>query len=489
MEDMNRINEDIDNWLEENTDALIEDIADLVAIPGIAREQTTGEAANHTAEDSGQSPGFDAPYGLECRRVLYEGEKLFRRYGFESHCFQNKLISCCHGAGKRSLGIWGHLDVVPATGTWRYDPFTCVQEGDFLIGRGTQDNKGPAVAALYALRYIKERNIPLHQKVTLYLGSCEEAGMTDVEDYLKENKAPDFSFIADCGFPVCYGEKGIMEAELYADNILENIRRISGGTVTNSIPDRAKAVVKCGSSSEEDVIVEASGISGHVAFPDGAINGIGVLAKRLLTMDSSELGNGLAEKERGLCEFLVSICQDGYGTGLGLECHDSLSGRLTASCSVIETEQKSVTLKLNIRYPIQADSGEIIRILENTASRHHFQLKSYHDSPPNYYDPESPEVKCLMEVYREETNLDSPAYVMGGGTYARKIPRAAGFGPGFPADLSPLNLKPGEGGCHAVNEAQSLPNLKKAIKIYIKAILKLDQIEGEKNYEDNFNRR
>lgn len=508
MDDWNRWNDDIDMWLEDETEALIRDISCLVEIPSVALPDAgmPSAALPDTAISSAALPGSamaekssDAPYGPECQKVLVKGEELFKRYGFPSRRFQNKVISCQLGVGERTLGIWGHLDVVPATGMWRYDPFTCVREGDFLLGRGTQDNKGPAVAALYALRYIKERNIPLHQRVTLYLGSCEEVGMTDVEDYLKESEAPDFSFIADCGFPVCYGEKGIIEAELSADNRLETISRIAGGTVTNSIPDSAVAVVNnCGGLDREvtkELTVEAAGIAGHAAFPDGAVNAIGVLAGKLLSMgqvgkeaeenESASCDSVLTPNEISLCKFLVLACQDGYGTGLGLACQDSLSGRLTASCSVIESIQQSVTLKFNIRYPIQADSREIRRKLEAIAGQYHFKLTYFHDSPPSYYDPESAEVKSLMAAYREELKQDSPAYVMGGGTYARKIPRAVGFGPGLPADLSSLNLKPGEGSCHAVNEAQSLTNLKKAIKIYIKAILKLDQIEGEEEYENN----
>jgi len=65
---------------------------------------------------------------------------------------------------------------------------------------------------------------------------------------------------------------------------------------------------------------------------------------------------------------------------------------------------------------------------------------------------------------------------MGGGTYARKLPNAVGFGPGLPTDMSSLGLPPGHGQIHGPDEVQSIPNLITALKIYIVALLELNEL-------------
>lgn len=67
------------------------------------------------------------------------------------------------------LGILCHLDVVPVVqANWTSDPFTAEIRNDRIYGRGAIDDKGPAVAVLYALCAIKAAGIPLRKTS----GSC-----------------------------------------------------------------------------------------------------------------------------------------------------------------------------------------------------------------------------------------------------------------------------------------------------------------------------
>ena len=51
--------------------------------------------------------------------------------------------------------------------------------------------------------------------------------------------------IADCGFPVCYGEKGILEGWAAADDSFsEDVIDLYGGSAGNIIPDRAVLVLR-----------------------------------------------------------------------------------------------------------------------------------------------------------------------------------------------------------------------------------------------------
>lgn len=109
------------------------------------------------------------------------------------------------------------------------------------MGRGVDDNKGPALSVFYALRYLKEKGFLLQNTVEMYLGSAEETGMWDIKELLKRNYSfPDFSLIPDAGFPVCYGEKGILRVlasvELKESGLLE----FTGGEADNIVQQRLK---------------------------------------------------------------------------------------------------------------------------------------------------------------------------------------------------------------------------------------------------------
>ena len=71
------------------------------------------------------------------------------------------------------------------------EPFKPVLKDGKLYGRGTADDKGPAVAALYAMRAVKELGIPLKKNVRLILGTDEECGSSDIRHYYSiEKEAP-----------------------------------------------------------------------------------------------------------------------------------------------------------------------------------------------------------------------------------------------------------------------------------------------------------
>ena len=119
-----------------------------------------------------------------------------------------------------------------------------VRDG-YLIGRGAQDNKGPAVAMLYVMRCIRDLKLDMKHEICLFVGCDEERGMADLEYYGSRYPFPALSMIADCGFPVCYGEKGILEGWAAADDSFsEDVIDLYGGSAGNIIPDRAVLVLR-----------------------------------------------------------------------------------------------------------------------------------------------------------------------------------------------------------------------------------------------------
>ena len=440
--------DELDRWIDYNEDNLLKDISSLVEIPSVSKKGP-------------ENP----PYGKECAKALDKMLALGIQYGFSADNCDGYCGSISFGEGTRTIGIWGHLDVVEAGKEWIYPSFTCTQKGDFMIGRGVQDNKGPLVAVLYAMRYMKEKK-NLKSKIILIFGCNEENGMDDIQYYMRHRKIPDLSFVADCGFPVCHGEKGICHLLIESKKLQGTVLSIEGGDALNIVPAKARAIVKV-SSGQEQLEIEASGIAGHAAFPENTQNAIGLLAKKLKALSTEAT-------EQMAMEFLEKACSDGYGRGLKIACEDADSGTLTCNLGLLTMEKGVIKAELDIRYPVTIPVEAIIEKLKETLKKYPYTIIGIKDNPPYYIEKNHPLVHNLMEAYYEETGDTREAYLMGGGTYARKIPNAVGFGPGLPMNLNELDLPLGHGGCHSADEAQSVTNLKKAIRIYVKAIEKLN---------------
>lgn len=64
-----------------------------------------------------------------------------------------------------TVTVYNHIDVQPAskeTEPWETEPFVMTRKGDSYFGRGTTDDKGPALAALFGARAAQEAGVPLN---------------------------------------------------------------------------------------------------------------------------------------------------------------------------------------------------------------------------------------------------------------------------------------------------------------------------------------
>ena len=159
----------ISQWMDAHADEMAQDIVRLVRIPSVS------------------DPDSDSkPFGPGCRAALEEMLKLGEEYGFKTKNYENYVGALWleDGPMENTIGMWNHLDVVPVGDNWEYPPFEGVIKHGYIIGRGAQDNKGPAVGMLYLMRCLKELNIPMKHRLCLFVGCDEERGMSDLEYYL-----------------------------------------------------------------------------------------------------------------------------------------------------------------------------------------------------------------------------------------------------------------------------------------------------------------
>ena len=307
--------------------------------------------------------------------------------------------------------------------------------------------------------------------------------MTDVVYYTQRHPAAELNIIADCGFPVCYGEKGILELDITTKEPLRSVRALKAGLASNIMPD--KAVMTLAGEASADVsdgrvsvergggatVLRATGVARHTAFPEGGVNALHELF-------GAALRTGLlCEEDERVLRFWYSIGEDWLGTALGIAHEDELSGHTTCVDSMASLlPDGRARLHLNIRYAITAGAEEMLASIRRACEEHGCALSAYSDSAPNYFPREHPVVDALTGVFREMSGLDREPFVMGGGTYARKLPNALCFGlgglPHEPTDL----FAPGHGGAHQCDEGLHLQSLKEAMKIFAMGLLEADRV-------------
>ena len=468
------LEEKIDRWIQAHQEEFVRDLRELVAVPSV----------------SGPREG-DYPFGRECGRVLQLALEKAEQYGFQAENYENYCGGCrLKGEKTGEIGLFSHLDVVPLGDGWEYPPLGCTLKDGFLVGRGVGDNKGPAVAALYALRFLRENGIRLKHDVLLYFGCSEERGMEDIEHFTSTRPLPDFSLVPDTNFPVCYGEKGIFRATA-RKTVNGRLKSFQVGEVANVIPAYGEAVIQTGSAQEAkaicdrlngikgisgkcwgeggtDVKVEAEGISRHAAFPDGSVNAVQVLAEALKT--SGMLGG---EEERAIAG-IASLTASVHGETAGIPFEDEETGKLTCCGTVVRLEKGELTLSFDIRYPSSFCGEQVRSGLENAVGEFGFVLEDITDSGPFFISPDRPEIKTLCRVADHVLGRSYEPYTMGGGTYARHLPNAVGFGPGLPDQKNPF--PPGRGQGHQPDECIELCQLIDGFKAYVLALLALDEI-------------
>ena len=474
----------VGEWFEAHQEGMIKDIIRLVQIESISQ------------------PGKDGtPFGKGCLEALEEMLQIGREHGFYAENYDNVVGSI--GSKNKNwdnlVGFWNHLDVVPVGNGWEYEPFAPVVRDHFLIGRGAQDNKGPAVGILYMMECLRELNISLQHELCLFVGTDEERGMEDIEYYTAHYPVPKLSMIADSGFPVCYGEKGIMEGQMAAKEcVTAQVLRVYGGSASNMIPDRAGVLLADSTALREELyklvgperggteidwVIRPGGIeiisfgtSRHSAFPEGSVNAIHKLSAFLIKLTS------LSETDRDVFSSVEKLSREYYGEETKIAYEDTLSGKTTCAATVLTMEEGHLCLTLNIRYAITAKEDEANRALEAWGVEHKMEWKLERNSKPNYFPKDHPAVERLTGLYNELTGRNEKSFVMGGGTYARKLPNAFAYGIGgmqqndLDREVKERLFQTGHGGAHEPDEALNLRLLLEAMKIYTMAVIELNDI-------------
>lgn len=468
-----------DDWIEAHKEEFITELRGLVQIPSVSRADL--------AEDG-------APFGPDCRKMLDYSLKRGQAYGFDTADHNGYAGSVYMGDLNDSLGIIAHMDVVPVGDGWTYPPFegTYVPEQDVMIGRGVGDNKGPAVAGLFAMRMLREFGWPLRHGIRLICGCSEETGMQDMKTLVDNGMVfPKLSLVPDGSFPVNYGQKGSIGGEL-AIPCGAPVVSFEAGSVRNVVPDHAicvlaleEAAVRTAldgldpqlteaitvNSCAEGTVVSAVGRAAHAAGPASGISAIFLLT-RALSM-AGILGGTAAHAMQAVWD----LTKDPYGISEGVDCRDDISGELTLVYGVAHLRDGMLTLSIDSRCPILVDVSEIAGKLQAYWTAQGFVINQISTGNAFYIPKDDPKVTALMDLYKEVTGRDDQPYTMGGGTYSKVVPNAITFGSGLPGGRSLGNFLPeGHGGAHSKDEVVCMDKLHVCAKLYVAALAMLDEL-------------
>ena len=445
--------------IESMHDEMIDTLQKWIRVPSVK-----GEAA----------PG--APFGKEVRSMLDMALADCEQMGFKTQNFDGYIAHADLGEGsdEDALAILAHLDVVPEGDGWKYPPYGAVIENGRMYGRGTSDDKGPAVAALYAMKAVKDAGIPLRRKVRLILGCDEESGWEDIAHYNKVATMPRMGFSPDASYPIINIEKGICRLELHGVLSNEGLQVIAfnNGERPNVIPGRASALVAGDAATvaqaeaaakkldipaevqltDKGVSITVTGISGHAAYPETARNANGEMLLLLRELGVQGDLRLLADK----------IGLDYKGEGLEVSVSDGISGYLTCNLGIIRAGEGGVYATLDIRYPVMTNPDMIIKNV--SASLPDMRVDAMEVKEPHHVTAGSELVQKLLDAYHEVTGYERKCLYTGGGTYARSLQEGVAFGASFPQD---------EDLAHQANEYADIEGLYKNIKIFALAIVKL----------------
>lgn len=427
----------------------------------------------------------DMPFGKDVHDCLLYTLDLADKLGFKTKNIDNYAGYAEIGEGDEMVGVLVHLDVVPEGTGWDYDPYGGEVVDDKIYGRGTLDDKGPAIATLYAMKALLDSGEKLNKRIRIIFGLNEETGWAGIDYYLKHEETPTLAFTPDADFPACHGEKGITVFELTRkfhellnDGGVEVIS-IKGGNAANMVPDHAEAKIietypidammkaymqdRGGHLTlEKDggiTTITSKGISAHGSTPEVGENAISYLLDFLNILDI-QLGD-LSSFIRGY-ERTIGLDYNGQRAGCGFEDEDS--GKLTFNVGTIDLDKDQVKVVVNVRYPITTPLKVVEDGIKKTFAEIDIDYNLVDHMAPIYFPKDHELITKLMKVYQEHTGDMSEPTTMGGGTYARAIKNAVAYGGIFPGDPQLAHQK---------NEYITIPNLIKQSQIYASALYEL----------------
>ena len=426
----------------------------------------------------------ETPFGSGPREALDLILSFGERDGYKTKLVENKAGHIEVGQGEELFGILGHVDVVPVVeADWISHPFKPEVRDGKIFARGSLDDKGPTMAAYYAVKLLDKLGVKWNKRVRVIIGSDEETGFRCVEAYFKHEEQPASGFTPDAMFPLVYAEKARATFDHKLKFVLEDgnynykLVKFNGGQVLNMVIASAKAELVGevsdikekfenflaqekldGEVTVEDTIkLTLKGKAAHGSTPQYGINGATKLAEFLSTL-------GLDNNGKNFVNYIVEkLANDPFGEKLGIDYSDNEMGEATYNYGILDydLEKKVGIVSTDCRHPMKFDL--VARL--NGVKVDNIDIEVTSTKEAHYVPKDDELVTTLMDVYRKHTgDTKNDAFVLGGGTYARCLKKGVAFGLLFPGKEDTM---------HQANEYLEVEDLLLATAIYAEGIYKL----------------
>ncbi len=452
------------------------------------------------------APQMGKPFGEGPARALAAAEELMQRYGFITKNYGNYVVTGDFSEKEKQLDVLAHLDVVPVSEDWTVtQPFEPKIVDGRIYGRGTADDKGPAIAALYAMRAIRELDIPMKKSVRLILGGDEECGSGDLKYYYGIEQEAPFTFTPDADFPVINIEKGRMEGHFHAEfedgAHLPGILCFRGGDKANVVPQKAyftaagisrakieeiasrlseelevafivseEAKAPEGRSTEraqelrrrgEPVAnVEVRGKAAHASTPQEGRNALTAalhLIARLPLADSPQY------RALKALDALMPY-EDTCGKNLGIYREEKQSGAVTLCFSILNVTQETLSGAFDARLPIGCTEENTKDVVQKAMEEKGLTLADEPMIKPHCVPKDSDFVRILLDSFERYTGIKGEPLSTGGGTYVHNLERGVAFGCMMPGVDNHM---------HGDDEFMVIDCLLNSAKIFADAILRI----------------
>ena len=468
------IRQKVESWFDLHSNEMIEDLGKMLAVKSVRELPQEGE-----------------PYGHGPREALSLAASMLKERGFEVSEFENIIITADYGPEPPKMGILAHIDVVDAGEGWVTEPYGITITDGKIFGRGALDNKGPSIAAMYAMYCARDICPDMRSGFRLILGSGEEVGCEDIALYLKKNEPPQYVFTPDAEYPLVNIEKGraaiFFSAAWDKDPALPHIVSITGGKTINVVPNRAEAVIEGLPLSDVEafcreyslktgadmsavheagrIVVNAEGKASHAAMPELGLNAQTALIEMLAAMPFAESKGFKAV--RALNRLFPH--GDYLGRALGIAMGDKDTGKLTANFGVLRYSETEMAGNFDSRTPACTDEVDLLDMIRAVLRYEGITMTNSVLSKCHYTPEDSPFVQTLLRIYRDYTGNPGGCLGMGGQTYVHEIPGGVAFGCALPEIDSRI---------HGANEFIGVEQLIVSAKMFAHSIIDMCMCEN-----------
>ena len=397
-------------------------------------------------------PGM--PFGEGSAKALQEALKVCEEHGLSVKNFENYVVTGELGPQPAELGILAHMDVVPEGKGWVTDPYKMVVKDGCIYGRGVSDDKGPAIAGLYAMLAAQQIAGGFKKGVRLILGGAEEIGSPDLAYYFKKEAAPPFSFSPDASYPVINIEKGshhpVFSKTWEKTDKLPRVSKLNAEKTANIVPleceadvlgltkeDIAAAAAETENKTtvkftltdiEGGVHVLAVGLAAHASTPQNGKNALQAMLELLAVLPLADLPSTAAVKSLNK----LFPYGDYLGKTIGIAMEDELSHELTLNFSICDLDETGFKAKYDSRCPICANEENVANVTKAAFEAEGFTVTGNQMKAPHHVPAELPFVQTLLKVYEDYTGNKGECISIGGGTYSHNIEGSVAFGIEFP---------------------------------------------------------